>query len=512
MATGRDSKSGSSGKSPSSSSVKNSVKSSKGKASSNGNSRSSSTGNSSNGNQGNNGSSSDQEQQPIPVGPKPSLANGLIESTAAPNMAQAAKLLKAYGRRYNGPLGSLSGRAILPEQPLFRRYYIDAMMRDPEIYYGVQMLCGPIISKAKYKVISQDEEVSSFVERQIKRFWQRGLPISLQSAVTYGRVGLEVIYAYNEQFQSIEFKQFKYFHPNDTQPVIVDGFLKGMKIRNIPRRQDNGTTAVDHTPNGEMYLGLPKIFWAVHDQKYNRWYGRSRLEGAFIPWYEYWQPQGARNIRHGWFYKNCYDSGVIKHPPGSTPDENGNQIPNVMIAQQMLDLRETGAGVALENAMDGMPGWDYIPPAANKSPEGLQEYMYDLRDEKWQGLAVPPEVAKVEDTGSFAGRRVPQQAFYSFLQEIANEQMYDFDEQCLRYITKLNYGERAHYELEPVSIMETLMQEEMGGITGHLPGDETDPFYQGGQDMNVGGGRIEDRSSNSFNKAEQTFTKGAKGK
>lgn len=490
----------------------------KSKSASNGKASSSSKP-SANGQAASNGSpAGDDPGMMVPMGPKPTLSNGLLDSTANPDFKIARRILGVRSKTYRGPLSTYTDLVtVAGDQPLFMRYFIPAMLRDPEIWYGLEMLRGPIISKAKYKVVSPEPEVQAFVERQIKRFWTRGIQLSL-SALAYGFIGLETVYDYNKRLGCIEFKGFKYIHPNDARPVLVEGALVGMVVKRMRHQLSRSnplykalTTDATWSPENVMYLGMPKIFWAVHDQKTHRWFGRSRLEGSFLPWYECWQPQGYRSIRHGWFYRHCYDSGVMKYPPGATQDEDGNEIPNVVIATEMLDRRETGAGVAIENSVDGSAiGWDYIPPTSNQVPEGLFDYGESLRDEKWEGMGVPPEVAKAESTGSFAGRRVPQQAFYSFLQEIANEQMFDFDEQCLRFITRLNYGPDADYDIEPVSIMETLMQEEMGGITGHLPGDENDPFYQGGESpVAQSGGRIEDRDSNAFNQAEQAFTANA---
>lgn len=460
--------------------------------------------------------------------PKPTYANGMLTSSASPNMQAVQRLLGIRTRRYEGVLNRYSSAVTIGDAPMFMRYYIPAMLRDPEIWYGIEMLRGPIISKTKYKVISTNPEIVEYVERQIKRFISRGLPSSL-SSLTFGHIGLETLYRWNAEHQFVEFHKFRYIHPNDSRPVLNDGELVGIVVnqvrsyvatddRVLSRMSVGGDVGLWQNGGSNTFLRGPKAFWAVHDQKNHRWYGRSRLEGAFIPWYECWQPQGYRSIRHGWFYKSCYDSGAIEYPAGSTQDEEtGEEIPNIQLAMEMLDRRETGAGIAYEASMMETGGWKYIPPTGYEMPEGLFDYGDKLRDEKWEGLGVPPEVAKAEQTGSFAGRRVPQQAFYSFLQEIANEQVFDFDEQVIRYLVALNFGMDASYDIEEVPILVTLQQEEMGGITGHLPGDENDDFYTGGQQSQSGGtvqsgGRIEDRDSNGFNKAEAAFTKGAKAK
>lgn len=512
MAKDRQTSSASSAKK---SEVKKPAAKSNGKPSSNGSAAKS------NGSSGNGASNGDEMMLPPP--PAPSLANGMMQSTASPNKELVQKLLGVRTRNYRGPLNRFGGDRVLDSShPIFMRYYTGAMLRDPDIKYGIEMLRGPIISKAKFKVVSSDPEVAEFVDRQIKRFWTVGAPMSL-ACLKYGYIGLETVYRWNEEHNFMEFDKFKFLHPNDTRPVIREGALVGMIVKRI-RKYFPGYGAEFNSVRGEVdfdvrqagvFLAVPKMFWTVNDRETHRWYGASRLEGAFLPWYETWQPQGYRGIRHGWFYKNCYDAGMIKYPRGATPDENGVPIPNVQIAQEILDRRETGAGIAIENSILETGGWEWTPPASSPAPDGLFDYGEALRDEKWEGIGVPPEVAKAEQTGSFAGRRVPQQAFYSFLQEIANYQMYDFDEQNLRYITKLNYGPEATYEIEPIPILVTLQQEEMGGITGHLPGDENDDFYSGGQNgaggsgMQQSGGRVEDRDSNGFNMAEKKFTANA---
>lgn len=459
------------------------------------------------------------------------------------------KLSRTYTRGYKGPMAGLRHQAVLnSNEPLFFRYWIPAMMRDPHMWYGIEMLKGPIISKAKFTIESEDSAVQEYAQRQLNRFLTRGLPVSLKCLI-YGYCGLETKYKFNRNQEVMDFDKFHYIHPNDVRPVLEDGELRGMMVRRIqPSKRQQSTTAQGSqyqerqtpAPSGNsyqngaydfqqgFYLGLPKIFWAVHDKTYHPWYGRSRLEGAFIPWYETWQPQGFRNIRHLWMYKNAFDSGVIKYPEGSTQDEYGNEILNIDLATQMLDRKETGGGFALPSTISGEEGgWDWIPPEGIPVPDGLFEYGDSLRDEKWEGIGVPPEVAKSEDSGSFAGRRVPQQAFYSFLQEIANEQVFDWDEQCLQFLVRLAFGPEAEYTINPIPILLTLQQEEMGTVTGHMPGDENDDFYSGGgasepgmdgnggsefQEEPLSNGRIEDRSTNGFNKAEQIATKNSKSK
>ena len=413
--------------------------------------------------------------------------------------AVAKNLLRTMTLGYRNSTSPLANYDVLDRnQPLFHRYWIPAMERDPHLWYGFQMLRGPIISKAKYKVLSNNPDVEHFVDSHIKRFWTNGIPLTLTS-MEYGYCGSEVLYRYNKQTGCIEYKGMKFIHPNHVRPVLHKSKLVGMRVFNI-RRTANQFQSLKE----KRYVPLPKCFWTVHERRAHRWYGRSRYQGAFIPWYETWQPKGFRNIRHLALYKYSFDGGIIKYPPGSVQDpETGEEIPNARIAQQMLDMREAGAGLALPSSFDGEGGWEYESPETPGIPETLFIYGDSLRDEKWEGIGVPPEVAKNEGTGSFAGRRVPQQAFYSFLQDIANEQLYDFDEQVLRFLVRLNYGEEeaCSYDIEPIPILVTLQQEEMGVVTGKMP-EQTDP---NAMDQPLSNGRIEDRDSNAYNQQEQAM-------
>lgn len=442
------------------------------------------------------------------MGMEPIQAARLTPMTEEERSAAQA-MLKVYTRRYDNvsPMyGLRRGNVLDYNQPLFFRYYIPAMERDPHLVYGIKMLRAPILTKAKYEVTSDMPEVQDFVDKQIKRFWAVGLPLSLTS-MEWGFNGAEVIYRWKKKTQLLEFDKLRFLRPHDVTPVVRNGSLQGILIRRI---RDPG----NNSPNQEKFLKLPKVLWSVHEKRHDRWFGKSVYEGAFIPWYETWQPKGFRNIRHLAMYKYSFDGGCVKYPEGATQDPiTGENIPNVLIAEQMADRREAGATLVLPSLNQEYGGWEYEPAAGMTIPEGLFQYGDDLRNEKWEGIGVPPEIVQDESGGSFAGRRVPQQGFYSAIQEKSDEQLFDFDEQVLRYLVRLNFGPDADYDVEAVPIIQTLQQEEMGVVTGKLPGDEEeDPamMEEDGTENQLSNGRIEDRGSNSFNKKEKAIAANSK--
>lgn len=414
----------------------------------------------------------------------------------------------AVGPLQYGLTGGFGLAGILnPNQPLFARYYIPAMERDPHISYGVEMLEGPIITKAKYEVVSKYPEVIEYGQRQLDRFQISGLSEAL-TCMKWGFCGHEVLYQWNEEEKCVDYHGLNYIHPYHAQPVLDDGYFIGMEVTGEGLEKPR-------------YLPVPKCVWFTHDKRYHRWWGRSVLEGAFIPWYETWQPKGFRAIRHLWLYKNAFDSGVIRYPEGGQVDAaTGVVTPNVLVAQQLADQKESGATLILPSLMsaDMVGSWDYLPPVPPGVPEGLFTYGDSLKEEKWEGLGVPPEVAKTEDTGSFAGRRVPQQAFYSSLQKKANYIYLDgFDPFILQFLIRLKFGPKVQYSLKPISILQTLQEEEMGVVTGSLPGDEEEESgfpeddidnedeedENPGKESELSNGRIEDRGSNAFNLKEK---------
>jgi len=281
----------------------------------------------------------------------------------------------------------------------------------------------------------------------------------------------------------MDFYGLKHIHASDARPYISkeNDKIVAMEVRKIKHRTQG---------KSKVYVLSPKFFWSVHERTYNRLYGRSRLEGAFIPWHETWMQRGYRSIRQMWFYKNAFTSCILRVPKGSTKDSEGNEVPNMQLASEMADRFVTGSSLILPKEPEGQNDWEFEAARGVPVPDGLLEYGEILGDEIWEGLGIPPEVVSADGTGAFAGRRIPQQAFYSVLQEIINEHIIDADEQIFRNLVHLNFGP-VDYEINPISLLDTLLQEELGLITGKVGGEDN---------------KIEDRSSNQHNKNEETIS------
>jgi hypothetical protein len=85
--------------------------------------------------------------------------------------------------------------------------------------------------------------------------------------------------------------------------------------------------------------------------------------------------------------------------------------------------------------------WDYEPPKSNTTPQGMPEYLQDMRIELLEGMGIPPEVvenANSNGLGSASGRKIPLIAFYASLSPISIELIEDVCRQIIDPLLKVN--------------------------------------------------------------------------
>lgn len=320
------------------------------------------------------------------------------------------------------------------KQPAFTHHTIQQMEVDPRVKFGLSLIKGPMIAKAKFKVDSDSEEVKKFVIDMINNFWKNGAVQALK-AVEWGHSGSEVIFKQDEKTGQITYKGLKDFQSSSVNIVTKNGNRVGLLIKDFMTTQMKTGKAV--------YLGGPKAFHHVHNREIHPFYGRSRLYGAHIPWNEIWSQGGFRDIRRMWFYKNAFTGGILYHPNKIYQTPDGRQIHSQDLAQEMIEKMKTGAVWALPNDMDakGNRAWELIEPKGNTIPAGLFTYGDSLRIEILEAMGIPYEVIESsgsEGFGSSSGRAIPETAFYSILQEELNWLIYDFVEQIVRPMVQIN--------------------------------------------------------------------------
>ena len=330
-------------------------------------------------------------------------------------------------------------------RPPFSLTVIQEMLADPRVIFGLWLLKGPILANARFKVECEDDDVRKFLIRNVTRFWRNSAARSLK-AVEWGYSASEVMYRVVEGKMSFDI--LKDLHSQDCKAVTKEGQLVGFTVRNVP----DPTTKQGRQ---KIFLGMPKGFWHVHWRTHHPWYGLSRLYGAHIPWWEMWSDGGYRDIRRLWFHKNAFEGGTMYHPPGITRTTDNTVVSNKDLAREMIEKKRTGGTLTLPNTMgaDNLKTWEYVPPASNEIPTGLLEYGSSLKEELFEGMGIPPEIFESSGSGfgAASGRQVPEEAFFSVLQEMVQWLISDADQQIFRYLVKLNFGE-VPYEIVPFGL------------------------------------------------------------
>lgn len=359
---------------------------------------------------------------------------------------------------------------ILRDKPLFNLRFVPEMLYDSRITFGLNLLKGPILANSQFFVNVEDappeiqDELKKFLIKNITRFWRNSASRSLE-AIDYGYAGHEVLYKVEDN--KLQFDILKGFNALDIKPVTVSGKIIGLIITKGVEGQE-----------GPLFIGGAKAFWHVHWRQFNPWFGRSRLFSAFVPWIEKWTDGGFRDLRRLFWHKFALDGGTLYHPPGDTRLEDGGTMANKDIARRIMEAAKSGGTRTFPNTTkDGQRAWDHIPPAPGNPPAGMEEYGSDLNDEMLEALGIPPEVARAVGTGAFAGRRIPQQAFFSILTELVIMLMSDADQQIFRNLVEFNFGPKIPYEIVPFGLLKR------PGQTGQP--DQPEPESEEGLEMSI---------------------------
>lgn len=370
--------------------------------------------------------------------------------------------------------------------PYFTPSVARTMILDSRVKYGLNLIKGPISTYTKffsqedaesptihdaivelnyffpYGVFTENEELGEFVLRQLNRFWETGIYKAL-SALEWGYSASEVMYRKGKD-DMVEFDNLRLIPGLDSSCVVRNRAIIGF-VRNQNKRS---------------YIPLGKGFWHLHNREQHHYYGESILKGSYVPWHELWTLGGGKDIRRTWYFKNAYDGGELYYPEGSYTDTNNQIVTHEEHAVRMMELKRSGSAIMFPStkSLDGKREWEYNPPKANSTPQGLQEYIDQLRDEILEGMGIPPEVvqsAGSQGMGSATGRMIPLMAFIATLTPIGTNLINDFLTQIMPVLLSLNkakLGEDTFFEVRRI-VPKT--QEETPPMSFDEEGNPIDP-------------------------------------
>jgi hypothetical protein len=319
---------------------------------------------------------------------------------------------------------------------------VPRMRRDPRVRLGLRIIAGPVRC-AKWR-IRGSSDVAAYVDETLRSVWLHWLPRILGPLLEYGWMGGEA--AWQERQGRIVLREIRDFCPMDVRPLTVGRVLTGVRVYNV-------------ASHGEVTLRPPRALWVANESEYGHFYGRSRYEGAYVPFVERRGRHGATDARRLWFAKNAFRSGLIRYPAGPIPDEDGNLVDGQDLANEIVEKFATGGTLSLPNVRDerGDYAWLWDDAKVNGDIRGVREYAHDLDQEILEGMGVPPEVVAAMKSGSgYAGRSVPMVCFLTGEDEIVQTVIGALDRCVVAHGVRVNFG-NVPYTIEPVSLVETLL-------------------------------------------------------
>jgi hypothetical protein len=369
---------------------------------------------------------------------------------------------------------------------------------------GAEFWGGPDFanpSNKEGKPISPDPKVAQFVLAHAERFWQLGMPLMQEGGYSYGWAPGEHIY--DESNGYMTWSHLKAFHPSDGFILTLNHQPVGIRVKNIRdvpdmERGDGARDAqVRHTTGGRVDLWFAsdtvpaKAAWYPHRAKYNQFYGRTQLAGAWRPWRRLGWRDGVEQVIDAAIYRAGYKGPIVRHPmedmqtaksgiPATVADARGGLRRSAQdVARQMIEWGKAGAGFTMSSAQypptqGGGPKWDIDWPDHVMDVRPLVDAARYLEDQIMLGMGVPPELIKAGGTGSgYSGRSIPREAFLCGQQHVADAMLQIFVEQVLRPLVLWNFGDMP-FDVQCKPLLQS-QAESAGGSEGPQPAQEAKP-------------------------------------
>ncbi len=369
------------------------------------------------------------------------------------------KSSRPESRGYREPSSRASHLYHYEERPPFSILAAEMMAFDPKVTIGLAVRNG-ILSNAEVTVEDGPPAIRNFVADLWKMIW-RDAAAKIIDTKNFGFSGFEVMYREEgigrKYSGKIVYDSIRDFHPRDVRPLVNEGRVVGMTVRNC---RDAG--------GGRMAIPSPKALWLTYGDRYNSFFGSPLLERAYAPWYEKWMRGGAIKLRQLRMIKDAWIGDVIRYPSKQkTILPDGTEVSYRDVANELSSMRQTGGAICLPSDVHGTTAhklWDYTPPTSIDGASQIFEYTEELDGEILEGLEVPSEVLQAAEGGTgFSGRSIPFVALLMAIQDEFDDYVRQIDRQVLRPMVRVNYGVEPTYSLIPTPLIETIPRIMGGG-------------------------------------------------
>ena len=369
-------------------------------------------------------------------------------------------------RNYNPSVMGIGGGAmsyLLDGRPWFSYYEVPRINRDPWVSFLKKIWISPL-RQLRWTVKATSQPVADYVDRAYKRFWAKGVPGIMRRYFDWGFApgGVE----YREKRGRWLLDLVRPIHSFDARVLV---HLRGPKAGEVAGFSTDSTGPV---------LG-PYAFWFAGHGEHGRFYDRPPIANLYDPWLAKNERGGMLQLQYLLSRKHAVRPAVGKHPAGEqTWQEPGGEvrtISNQKLMLSALEIYEAGGNIALENGTDehGNPLWDITPAEAGPDVKQIADAVDALDIKMGEAVGLPAEVVRAAASGSgFSGRSIPNRAWLGGVDEYAGLLIDAFDRSPLRGMVHRNFGPRADYEVEPISLVQDDQQQ---GQPGQPPAGPTPP-------------------------------------
>lgn len=353
----------------------------------------------------------------------------------------------------------------LRDMPPFTFIVAQAMQLDPTVRLGLAMRAAPLCQVEfayqegddwKQGIEASDPHVAAFVERNIKRIWKDYIKGLLDSQ-RWGWAGAEVLYKHTSS-NTVEVGALLHRRSNDVRVITSGGMPAGVRFLNVKGANQD-----------RVDLCFPYCLWVPFRPEPGEFYGVSIMKGAQSPWWDKWQEGGALDVRRLFMHKDAYGGVDVSYPEGYTeiPSADGSTstpVPNRDIAREMAEQIKAGGVTSRPTDRDekGNDRWTITRATVPSNPAHILNYPKDLDTEILRGLEIPDDVLESTDGagGAWAGKTVPQGAFYTGLELWLRDIIVCIKTQVMDHLVRLNFGPGHWYEIttKPLSLQATEQQ------------------------------------------------------
>jgi hypothetical protein len=300
---------------------------------------------------------------------------------------------------------------------------------------------------------ADSQQVADYIERQLHRLWRHDIWKIIKCDL-WGWAAAEIVYRRDKEKGTIEFHELLSRHARDTRALQQNGRFVGVQFSGVK--------------TGEVRLGTPgNALWQAYRPEDGSFYGRSILRGAYSAWADKWHTGGANDVRRLFMHADAYGGKEIAYPPGTTEIDGLGDVPNRDIAREMVEAAKSGEVIVRPRVFDanGNELWKIERANVQNNPQHILQYPKDLDVEILRGLEIPDDFLTSGTTGSWAGKLVPMQAFYSGLNRFALDIVQTIVKQMLEPMVMWTFGRAVGFEVDikPLEVQAMEMQKRADG-------------------------------------------------